>query len=634
QPTKGKVLHSHMEPPIYCSFGSDNSEIAVSFPTGLWVFDLKKNSWTKSVEGTCFTIFAFVKRDVLLGVEKNFLKTWHLESKETEIKVSVSTDFSTTLCVYKPNAIIIIGTACGHLYIFDMKYTLIRSIQIWKLVTQQIKCDSSGDGTFHDVKSDSFPIYSLQVFGYENFSNPDIYLLNPIYLLVVTSTCLFILEINNEEIIFYTDFNGYFVFDEIKTQIGLVRSSATACNADYSEACIILTPVLDESLILLKLSIRDIVLSKLNTENTKVEENKNILTFLTSNLAESDKSLLIPRIQKSNKSLRKISSNRNLPVTFHSNIKSSGYGKTHKPVILFQPQIPTTTRSGFKNSVSHEQFRHTTQTKKKNIYEIHESLNFENLELLTKKESFENPVLSSLQLTVDGEYICCTSSKGLIDIFKVKKKHLNIFRSITAHKEKINEAKWSHSKQLLITAGSDKMAKIWDLERQTPLLTIGVENNLTTAKEKHKFVFEDAVQQAQFYYLDHFILAAAGNKLHLFEYAINIQKSGIKSYLNTSSLKLIKKIPLETKRITSLAAMNQFFSNIVLCTGTSKYIDVLDMTNGKVICHIADTSTRPAHLISLNEGSPYTSQTSFMYDLFLTTSLFDGIKIWDLRTNR
>ncbi|GFQ95504.1 WD repeat-containing protein 27 [Trichonephila clavata] len=174
QPTKGKVLHSHMEPPIYCSFGSDNSEIAVSFPTGLWVFDLKKNSWTKSVEGTCFTIFAFVKRDVLLGVEKNFLKTWHLESKETEIKVSVSTDFSTTLCVYKPNAIIIIGTACGHLYIFDMKYTLIRSIQIWKLVTQQIKCDSSGDGTFHDVKSDSFPIYSLQVFGYENFSNPDV----------------------------------------------------------------------------------------------------------------------------------------------------------------------------------------------------------------------------------------------------------------------------------------------------------------------------------------------------------------------------------------------------------------------------------------------------------------------------
>ncbi|GFS28272.1 WD repeat-containing protein 27 [Trichonephila inaurata madagascariensis] len=58
------------------------------------------------------------------------------------------------------------------------------------------------------------------------------------------------------------------------------------------------------------------------------------------------------------------------------------------------------------------------------------------------------------------------------------------------------------------------------------------------------------------------------------------------------------------------------------------------MTTGKVISHIADTSTRPAHLISLNEGSPYTSQTSFMYDLFLTTYLFDGIKIWDLRTNR
>ncbi|GFS92184.1 WD repeat-containing protein 27 [Nephila pilipes] len=58
------------------------------------------------------------------------------------------------------------------------------------------------------------------------------------------------------------------------------------------------------------------------------------------------------------------------------------------------------------------------------------------------------------------------------------------------------------------------------------------------------------------------------------------------------------------------------------------------MTTGKIVCHTADASTKPAHLISLNEGSPYTSQTSSMYDIFLTTYLFDGIKIWDLRTNR
>ncbi|GFS92186.1 WD repeat-containing protein 27 [Nephila pilipes] len=557
-PSKGKVLHSHMEQPIYCSFSFDNSEIAISFPTGIWIFDLKKNSWTQSIEGTCFSIFAFDKRDVLLGIEENFLKTWHIESKETEIKVSVSTGFSTALCIHQPNAIIIIGTTCGHLNIYDMKFTLIRSIQIWKLLAQQLKPDFSEEGTFLDVKSDSFPVYSLQVFNYENFNNPDIYLLNAIYLLVVTSTCLFILEINNEEIIFFADFNDYIVFEEIKTQIGLVRSSATACDADYSKAYVILTPVLDESLILLKLSIRDIVLSKLSTENLKVETSEKVLTFLNSDHTEKGKSLLIPRIQKTNhnKSLRKVSSNMNLPVTFHSNIKSSGYGKVHKPVTLFQPQIPAAHRNKFKNSVSHGKLQNTVGTKKRNMYEIQESLNFENLELLCKKESFENPVLSSLQITADGEYVSCTSSKGLLDIFKVREKNLNLFRSITAHKEKINAAKWSHSKQLLVTAGNDKIAKIWDLEKQYPLLTIGVENSLT-AKEK------DAVQQIQFYYLDHFILAAAGNKLHLFEYAINIQKSVIKSYLNTSSLKLIKKIPLDTKRITSLAAMNQFFSNIL-----------------------------------------------------------------------
>ncbi|GIX66780.1 WD repeat-containing protein 27 [Caerostris darwini] len=56
------------------------------------------------------------------------------------------------------------------------------------------------------------------------------------------------------------------------------------------------------------------------------------------------------------------------------------------------------------------------------------------------------------------------------------------------------------------------------------------------------------------------------------------------------------------------------------------------MTVGKVICRIADAGVKPIHQISLNEGSPYTSQVSSMYDLFLTSALFDGIKIWDLRS--
>ncbi|KAF8786784.1 WD repeat-containing protein 27-like [Argiope bruennichi] len=637
QPSKGRVLHSHMEIPTYCSFSLDNSQIAVSFPNGMWIFNLQKNTWVFSVEENCFIMFAFgCENDFLLGIEENFLKVWNYKTNEVTKKVSVSVGFPTAFCTHNQSGTTVVGTTCGHLNVYDKNYNLIRNILVWKLIAQQLKTDSAEDGAFQDFKSDSFPVYYIKIFHFETISNPYNCLPENIYLLIVTSTCLFLLKINNEEVILFIDFNGPSEITEIKSSIGLIRSGMITCNSDNSEAYVILIPVLDEFLMLIKLSLSDVLLSESTISSLRIESGSHILTFLNSKHVENSKSLLIPKIQKTktSKGLKKGLSKKNLPVTFHSNIKSSGYGTLHKPFALFQPHIPKGHRYRTKRPESSRKFRNNGDGKK-NIFECDSNpINFENLELLSKIESFENPVMSSLQVSIDGQFVSCTSSDGLTDILKLGGKHLKVFRSIGAHKGKVNSAKWSHSNKLLITAGNDQTVKVWDLERNYPLLNIGTDNFNSAAVEKCKFVFEDAVEQAQFYYLDRFLLATAGSCLHLFEYKINLEPSGIKSFINKSSLKLVKKIPLETKRITSLAAMNQFFSNLVLCSGTSKHIDVLDMTVGKVIHRMVDSSIKPAHLICLNEGSPYTTQSSSMYDLFLTTSLFDGIKIWDLRTNK
>ncbi|GIY23638.1 WD repeat-containing protein 27 [Caerostris extrusa] len=76
-----------------------------------------------------------------------------------------------------------------------------------------------------------------------------------------------------------------------------------------------------------------------------------------------------------------------------------------------------------------------------------------------------------------------------------------MFHTVRAHKGKAIAAKWSHSNKLLITIGNDKMAKLWDLGKQHPLLTIGVDADEATNMRKNKFVFEDEIELVQFYYL-------------------------------------------------------------------------------------------------------------------------------------
>ena len=66
---------------------------------------------------------------------------------------------------------------------------------------------------------------------------------------------------------------------------------------------------------------------------------------------------------------------------------------------------------------------------------------------------------------------------------------------------------------------------------------------------------------------------------------------------------------------------------------------------------MADCHTRPPHCIALNkvcqvgvalvcrndvilQGSRGVSHPGWAYDLFLTAAPVDGIKVWDLRTNR
>ncbi|GAB1300539.1 WD repeat-containing protein 27 [Apodemus speciosus] len=107
--------------------------------------------------------------------------------------------------------------------------------------------------------------------------------------------------------------------------------------------------------------------------------------------------------------------------------------------------------------------------------------------------------------------------------------------------------------------------------------------------------FPKPVTSAQFYYMDTFILLSSGPEFCLLKYHIDLCRDDIRRYKPKSRYKPVFRLPMTSGAdITSLSAVNDFYSR----------------------------------------GSPFTAQPSLAYNLFLTTAVGDGIRLWDLRSLR
>lgn len=147
--------------------------------------------------------------------------------------------------------------------------------------------------------------------------------------------------------------------------------------------------------------------------------------------------------------------------------------------------------------------------------------------------------------------------------------------------------------------------------------------------------FPKEVRCAQFYYMDKFLLLTSGNKIYLYKYLIDPTKSDVKRYVNNSKYKLVKQLDMPSiQQVTALSTINSFYSYIVLCAGSNRSVEVIDMNVGQTVRTTTDVHARPAHVLCQNQGSAYVTHPPENYDLYLTAAVTDGAKLWDLRTSR
>uniref|UniRef100_A0A8C9XHS2 WD repeat domain 27 n=1 Tax=Sander lucioperca TaxID=283035 RepID=A0A8C9XHS2_SANLU len=191
------------------------------------------------------------------------------------------------------------------------------------------------------------------------------------------------------------------------------------------------------------------------------------------------------------------------------------------------------------------------------------------------------------------------------------------------HDKPVSSVSWSLNRQWWLSASEDQSLRIWTHGSPEPAIIMG------------DSLFSKPIKSAQFYYLDKFLLLASGPSLYLYLYNVDITRDDIKRYQQRSVIKLARCITTTSATdITALSAINDFFSYIVLVCGSDRSIQVFDMNKGTVASALPDAHSRAVHCITQNKGSMFSTQAPDSYNLFLTSAVTDGVKIWDLRSLR
>jgi WD40 repeat protein len=205
----------------------------------------------------------------------------------------------------------------------------------------------------------------------------------------------------------------------------------------------------------------------------------------------------------------------------------------------------------------------------------------------------------------------------------------------------VQSMSWSRDDKILMTSSANGIVEVWDTARvvRDPLLVANrcVHNFKVDKKgDPPNTPFgKGKVVDAQFYYMDKFILLAAGSELRLYKYSLDFSVNDLKRYQRKSKYRLVTSLGHGAlQSVTALAAPNTFYSYHAITAGSDKSVTVFDMNTAQPARVIQDAHARPAHAVCVNTGSKFASHPPDAYNIFLTTSQSDGIAMWDLRANR
>ncbi|NXS88702.1 WDR27 protein, partial [Erpornis zantholeuca] len=643
---RGIVIGTLLGMVLHIRFSPDDQQVAVCAGNQIYMLSAKNKALLAELGGHLAPVtaaeFCTWEKSMLISVSEDRTfkarkMVWDYSTSQLIYQSGIITPFPfLSLLIDEENKQIITGCAEGQLWIFslisDHNYRCIAHIDLKK--EQEKFCNKvwksgkeigEGQNNSKLCKTDnmrregsveaSLPILLIEHCDFfvcfhneENMYSS----LNTSYFWIGTSTGLLIINLANFELEAFLSYRECsFGKDYSDLSIRIARSCALARKAANRKVLCLISSMFEDMIAVLEVNLAALVRTQQsdflpcgNEKNLSVIASSYFFPYLTNHyfrVTECKLNYFATGVK---------STVKDKPLVFHNKIKSSGYTAAPR-MTMFYPNT---------NLKKKEVSKWKTSFKCKNKeypLESYPPIKYEKEISVTCKPT---PIFC-IQYSGDGELLACGLADKSVLIFN---SDLTDVRHVfSGHDGAVNSVGWSHDKKWLVSASEDRTLRIWSVCSKGPALILGKEN------------FHKTVSFAQFYFIDTFILLCCGPEFHLLSFHLDTTKDDLKRYKQRSVCKLVQKFPMtSTMEITSLSAVNEFYSYIVLTAGSNRALEVFDLNAGCSTAVIQEAHVRSIHQICQNKGSSFSTQQPEAYNLFMTTAAGDGIKLWDLRTLR
>ncbi|XP_077439052.1 WD repeat-containing protein 27 [Vanacampus margaritifer] len=598
QVAAGTIIGTLPGPVVHLSFCSSDERVAACCGATAYILSSQKRETISTLTGhlgplTSAEFCTWNKHILSTTSEDRTFTVWDLQN-ESVFYHSFVMSASPLLSVFfmKENGHIITGSADGQVWCFslqdDFSCQLVTKIDLHKS-EQRHQAGVAEKSSEVDI---SKPVLKIASFNSCNDST-DAEKGDESWLCVGSTDGLYVVNLATSELVTVLHFKdnpdlsvamaGSWVFSDkhIKSMLFLVSSLFTPCVG------------------LLEFFLDDAV---------RIEAGSRGFSIFPSSPPMLESPLNAELKKKEPNHLKKKGGIKEQPLVFHSKVKSSGYTSTPRKLIFTPKTTAQKSQSSMKTNKKGLLLKdYPEDTAAPSVVRVHLSIT--------------NKPVYCIQYSGDGKQILC----GLGDnsVLMYKSSLTGNPAVYTGHDKPVSSVSWSLNRQCWLSASHDQTLRLWTHDVPEPAVIMG------------KNMFSKHIKAAQFYYLDKFLLLGSGDSLHMYLYHVDVTHDDIKRYQQRSFVKLSSCFSTSAGAdITDLSTVNDFFAYIVLASVSNRSIQVFDMNKGIVAAEVPDAHSRAVHCITQNKGSMFSTQAPESYNLFLTSAVTDGLKLWDLRTLR